>query len=106
MQSNPLNHEETKMRIETTNFGIVLIREQGDKALSHESTATHHIRRLLNERDGGGWKRFYPNRHGLTDCRQGVRNGNKLYWFSRYQIEEAHKAFNSGKVFFDYHNEP
>lgn len=86
------------MKIETTGTGIRLIRDPGDKALSHESTVTHHIRRLLNERDGGGWTRFYPDRHGLTSCKQGVRRRGDAYWHSAYQIESAHKAFNAGVV--------
>lgn len=93
------------MRIETTGHGITLIREPGDKALSHESTVTHQLRRLLNERDNGGWKRYRPNRHGLTDSRQGVIRENRIYWHSRYETELAHKAFNAGKVFFAGHCE-
>ena len=90
------------MRIEQTTNGIKLYLEDNDARIYKESTVTHHIRRLLNERDGGGWTRFYPNRVGLTDCRQGVQNKkqNLLYWHERYQIEDAAKEFNSGVVFY------
>ena len=88
------------MRIVTNETGIVLFREHGDKALSHESSVTHHMRRLLNARDGGGWVRFWPDREGMTDCRQGVCNRRKrvYYWHERYAVEAAHKAFNAGAV--------
>jgi hypothetical protein len=89
------------MKIKRYPNGIELIREKGDKAISHESTVTHHIRRLLNARDKrGGWTRFYPNRIGLTDCRQGVRRDEVRYWHERYQIEPAHQEFNAGRVFY------
>ena len=90
------------MHIETSVNGITLHRDAGDKALSHEHDVTHHLRRLLNERDGGGWTRFWPDCHGLTSCRQGVRNikTELWYWHERYQIEAAHKAFNEGSVFY------
>lgn len=91
------------MKIKTTESRAVLIREPGDKRISHESTVSHHMRRLLNERDGGGWTRFYPDRVGLTSCRQGLQN-RKLkiaYWHERYAIEDAAQTFNkSGRVFY------
>jgi len=93
------------MKIKQDERGVELIREVGDKALSHESTATHHLRRQLNEAGIRRWARFYPHRHGLTACRQGVRTTDRtgddvVYWHERYQIEAAHKAFNAGSVFF------
>lgn len=94
------------MRIKRYRNGIELIREKGDKAISHESTVTHHIRQLLNARDGyrqgqrDAWTRFYPNRVGLTASRQGVRRGKVWYWHERYQIELAHAKFNAGRVFY------
>ena len=90
------------MRIRVAEVGIYLIREAGDKALSAESNVTFHIRRLLNERDGGGWHRCWPDRIGLTGCRQGVRSRNtyELYWHANYQVEAAHIAFNHGKVLY------
>jgi hypothetical protein len=90
------------MKIKRYQNGIELIREKGDKAISHESTVTHHLRRLLNARDKqrGGWTRFYPCRVGLTDCRQGVRRGEVWYWHERHQIELAHQEFNAGRVFY------
>jgi len=92
------------MKIKQSRNGITLIREPGDKAISHESTITHHIRRLLNEKGYRKWVRFYPDRVGLTSCRQGVRTvdgeNEVAYWHANYMIEEAHKAFNKGSVFY------
>ena len=91
------------MRIETEGSGCTLFRETGDKRIGHESTVTHHMRRLLNERDGKGWTRFYPNRVGLTACLQGVQNKKTgvAYWHERYAVEDAAKEFNhTGKVFY------
>jgi len=91
------------MRIEAGKTGCTLYREPGDKRIAHESTVTHHMRRLLNERDGGGWTRFYPDREGLTSCRQGVRNRKAgiAYWHERYAVEDAAKEFNTaGQVFY------
>ena len=91
------------MKIEAGKTRLTLTREPGDKRIAHESTVTHHMRRLLNERDGGGWTRFYPNRVGLTSCRQGLQN-RKLglaYWHERYAIEDAAQEFNKqGRVWF------
>ena len=85
------------MKITTKPGEITLYREPGDKSIGHESTVTHHMRRLLNARDGGGWTRFYPDREGLTACRQGVQNKRTgvYYWHERYQIEDAAKEFNN-----------
>jgi hypothetical protein len=88
------------MRIQTWASGIALIREDGDRALSHEGDVTHHLRRLLNERDGRGcWVRCWPHKIGMTDSRQGLHAvGDKrgtLYWHANYAVEEAHKAFNT-----------
>jgi hypothetical protein len=102
------------VKITTDSNGVTLHREPGDKRISHESTVTHHIRRLLNERDGrqtddrkaGTWRRFYPDKVGLTSCRQGVWNGRRgagtiVYWHERHQIEDAAEQFNkTGKVFY------
>ena len=88
------------MKIKIEHSGVTLIREPGDKALSHESTVTHNIRRLLNNRSYG-WTRCYPDRLGLTSSRQGVRRGTVIYWHANYSIEAAHKAFNAGGVFYN-----
>jgi hypothetical protein len=97
------------MHITTGRGGITLHRDAGDKRISHESTVTHYMRQLLNARDGrqtddrraGTWHRFYPNKVGLTGCRQGVHNGKVAYWHERYAIEDAAEEFNkSGKVFY------
>lgn len=90
------------MKIVESINGITLVRETGDKALSHETNVVHHMRRLLNERDGGGWVRCWPHKLGLTSCTQGVANWSAgvLYWHANYMIEMAHKAYNAGQVFF------
>lgn len=89
------------MRIELTSTGCTLYREPGDKALSHESTAGYHMRRLLNAA-GYRFTRMNPSRHGLTACTVGMqdRRANIVLWHERYAIEAAHKAFNEGYVFF------
>jgi len=90
------------MKINETANGIELIRENGDKSLSHESNVTYHIRRLLNEKNNNQWVRCWPHKIGLTACEQGVRNKKTevIYWHDRYALEAAHKAFNSGSVFY------
>jgi len=93
------------MKINHVKNGIELVREPKDKALSAESNVTHHLRRLLNDVGERKWVRFYPDKVGLTSCRQGLWTADKkgdviAYWHERYQIEAAHKAFNSGSVFY------
>lgn len=90
------------MIIKKSNAGIELIREKGDKALSAESNVTHHMRRLLNAEGNGQWVRCYPDKIGLTSCKQGLRNKKTsvIYWHDRYALEAAHKAFNAGIVFY------
>ena len=101
------------MKIEIDNSGVTLIREPGDKSIGKESTVTHHLRRLLNERNNrrtndhkaGTWHRFYPDKVGLTGCRQGIWNGRKgvgqvAYWHERYAVENAAQEFNRGRVWF------
>lgn len=90
------------MRINMTQFGVELIRDKGDKALSHESAATRHLLRLVREKTGRRFVRFRPDREELTVCRQGIidRATGECYWHERYSIEEAHKAFNSGGVYY------
>jgi hypothetical protein len=90
------------MKIEEGKGVIELIREHGDKAMSHEGEPVHCMRKILNDRDGGGWTRCWPDRMGLTSCRQGLQNKKKgiVYWHDRYAIEATHKAFNQGRVFF------
>lgn len=93
------------MKIEISENGVKLIREKGDKALSHESTVTHHIRRLLNEMGKRKWVRFYPCTQGLTGSTQGVKTADKkgeeiMYWDANYMIELAHKRYNDGSVFY------
>lgn len=96
------------MKIKIHAAGLSLICETGDKPIYKESTVTHHIRRLLNERDGANaWVRWWPNKIGLTDCKQGVKCNRgpckgEAYWHERYQIESASKAFNNGKVFYQW----
>jgi hypothetical protein len=91
------------MVLKETIQGLFLIREQSDPPLKSEAAVTRYLITLLNERDKGGWVRFYPYRHGLTACLQGVARGadcNRIYWHSNYQIETTYDAFNSGVVFY------
>jgi len=91
------------MKIARTKSGVYLQREPGDPKLYKESTVTFHLRNLLRELDGSGdWRRFYPNRCGLTDCRQGVCNSRtgEAYWHALYVVELAHEAYNAGEVFY------
>jgi hypothetical protein len=89
------------MRIRVSNGGCSLIREQGDKAISKESTVGYYMKTLLNKA-GGNFVRMNPSKHGLTSCQVGMidRKAKVIYWHERYQIENAAKAFNHGKVFF------
>lgn len=90
------------MRVSLTANGCTLTREPGDKALSHESNTAFHMRRLLNDGAGMDFKRFNPSRYGLTSCKVGIRSQRLgiVLWHDRYAIEEAHKEFNAGSVFF------
>jgi hypothetical protein len=102
------------MKIKTNNSGITLIREPGDARIGKESTVTHHMRRLLNARDGrqtddhkaGTWRRFNPSKVGLTSCREGLHNAREgpaeiVYWHERYAVENAAEEFNkTGHVFY------
>lgn len=90
------------MRIEMTLCGVTVFREKGDKALGHEHEVTHHLRRLLRAATGRPFVRFWPDREGMTACRQGVcdRKGEVYYWHAMYAVEAAHKAFNAGEVYF------
>lgn len=90
------------MKTTVSKSGITLTREPGDAKIYKESTVTHHARRLLNQDSPGAWARMYPDRHGLTSCRQGLKNKltGELYWHERHQIEDAAAAFNSGSVFY------
>lgn len=89
------------MRIELTPNSCTLHREPGDRALSHESTAGYHMRRLLNAA-GYHFTRMNPSRHGLTACTVGAwdRRAGIILWHERYAIEAAHQAFNRGRVTF------
>ena len=78
-------------------------RDATDKKVYKESTVTGMLLNALNNTAGiGVWHRFYPDRHGLTACKQGVRNSRtgEIYWHERYQIESAHEAFNAGNVYY------
>lgn len=89
------------MRVELNASGCTLIREDGDKRISHESTVGYHMKRLLNAR---GWKfvRMNPSRHGLTGCKVGMidRKRDVALWHERHQIENAATEFNRGSVWF------
>jgi len=60
------------MRVELTKAGCTLYREDGDKAISHESTVGYHMKRLLNAQ-GHHFVRVNPSRHGLTSVQAGAR---------------------------------
>ena len=84
--------------------GVLVGRDRGDRALGHERELTAAIIRAFNRTDGEGcWRRFRPDRHGLSDCREGLINTRTgaVYWHGNYSIEAAHKAWNAGQVFFD-----
>lgn len=88
------------MKVNLTQTGCTLIREPGDKRISHESTVGYHMKQLLN-RDGFNFVRMYPDKHGLTSCKLGLIDHKRkiALWHERYQIEDAAKEFNSGRVF-------
>ena len=88
------------MKVELTQAGCTLIREPGDKRISHESTVGYHMKRLLNAQ-GHRFVRIYPDQHGLTSCRLGLadRKAGLWLWHERYAIENAATEFNRGKVF-------
>ncbi len=83
------------------NNGLRIGRD-GDKPIRKESTVIFRLLKVLNaDETRGRWARFYPDRHGLTSCKIGVRNRKRglVYWHGNYQIEMAHKAFNEGGLF-------
>ena len=90
------------MNILFTNSGLRIGRDATDRPIYKESTIIHRLREMLNAADGiGVWKRFYPDRHGLTACRTGILNSRtgEIYWHERYQIEDAAKAWRDGSLF-------
>lgn len=86
------------MRVELTTSGCTLYREPGDKRISHESTVTYHMKLKLNEQ-GHNFARMYPDREGLTSCRQGLKDKKAgiILWHERYAIEDAAQEFNQYK---------
>ena len=80
-----------------THTGLSIGRDATDKPIRKESTVIHHALKGL----GPDWMRFYPDRHGLTSCRIGLRHRrrNEVYWHGNYQIEDAAEAWNSGNLF-------
>lgn len=90
------------MRIELGKSYCKLIREDGDKAISHESTVGYHMKRLLNAQ-GHRFVRMNPNKGGLTGCTLGLieHKTDVGLWHERYAVEAAHVAFNrNGEVTF------
>jgi len=86
-----------------TNDGVRVGRDRDDAPIRKESTLVYYILKAFNETDGyHRWARFYPDRHGLTSSRLGVRDTRKgtIYWHANYEVEDAAKAFNKGSVFF------
>jgi len=85
-----------------TDSGLRVGRDSDDKPARKESTVIFRALKALNAGETRGhWSRFYPDRHGLTSCRIGVRNRTRglVYWHGNYQIEAAHEAFNAGGLF-------
>ena len=90
------------MNIIFTTNGMSVGRDVADKPIYKESTVIHKLRQMLNQTDGiGTWKRFRPDRHGLTSSKIGIRNSKTgvIYWHERYQIECAAKAWRDGNLF-------
>ncbi len=89
------------MQIRLTNNNCTLIREYGDKRISHESTTAYHMKRLLNS-EGFHFVRMNPSKHGLTGCTVGLvdRKLDVVLWHEQYAIENAATAFNQGSVSF------
>lgn len=87
------------MRVELTQSGCTLVREKGDKRISHESTVAYHMKRQLNAQ-GFHFVRMNPSKHGLTACTVGLidRKAKIALWHERYAIENAATEFNHGKV--------
>lgn len=87
------------MKAKLTLSGCTLIREPGDKRISHESTVGYHMKRQLNAQ-GYHFVRMYPDKHGLTACRLGLidHKARIALWHERYAIEDAAQEFNRGKV--------
>lgn len=90
------------MKVELTEAGCTLYREDGDKRISHESTVGYHMKLLLNAK-GFKFVRTNPSEHGLTSCTLGLWDKKRdiFLWHERYQIEDAAQTFNhKRKVFF------
>jgi hypothetical protein len=85
-----------------TNSGLSVGRDNGDKPCRKESTVIFRILAELNRGDYRRlWVRCWPDRHGLTSCRIGIRNRktNKIYWHGNYAVEDAAEAWNKGQLF-------
>lgn len=89
------------MRIELTQNYCTLHRESGDKRISHESTVSYYMKRLLNA-TGHKFVRMNPSRHGLTSCTLGMIDHKQdvAIWHERYAVENAATEFNRGSVTF------
>ena len=89
------------MKAELHQTYAVLRREPGDSRIAHESTTAYRLKLLLNAQ-GHHFTRMNPSRYGLTDCRVGLwdRKAGVMLWHERYQVEDAARAFNEGKVTF------
>ena len=88
------------MKAILTKAGWTLIREPGDKRISHESTVGYHMKKDLNMQ-GHHFVRLNPSKHGLTSCTVGLidRKANIILWHERYAIENAATEFNHGEVY-------
>lgn len=86
------------MKVELYNSYCALIREPGDKRISHESTVGYHMKKLLNAQ-GHKFVRINPSKYGLNSCSVGLADhkAGVYLWHERYAIELAHQAFNQDK---------
>ena len=90
------------MNVIFTHTGMSIGRDATDKPIRKESTVIFQALKMLNNGDfRRPWVRFYPDRHGLTASRIGVRNRKtgEIYWHGNYAIESASEAWNQGKLF-------
>lgn len=82
------------MKIKLSNAACTLYREPGDKRLNSENAVTHAMKTLLRAQGFDAARVRGPV--GLTSCKQvlQVRDARFTLWHERYQIENAHTAFN------------
>ena len=80
---------------------ISIGRDVTDKRVPKESTLVYRVLKALNSGLAvKEWVRYYPDRHGLTACKLGIKNvkTNEVYWHERYAVEMAHEEYNKKSV--------